>query len=61
MSYKIFKITLTMKKRRRGYGLDKFCSICNVKIKTGDIVVTRNTGSHRRIRHESCAKKLGLV
>lgn len=36
------------------------CFTCNCEIKVEDMVVTQH-GSRKSIRHESCARRIGLI
>ena len=62
MVLRIFKMTEANMNSRHGKGTPNECRTCDVKIKVGDIVVTKSTAKRRTaIRHEDCAIKVGLI
>lgn len=62
MAIKIYKTTPDSLKRRMTYGSSNTCNTCGVDIIVGNSVVTK-TGARqgKLIRHESCARRIGLI
>ncbi len=63
MRLRIFTITKEIAKSRKSKGSRNTCCTCGGMIKIGDIVVTK-TGFRkdgRPIRHELCARRVGIL
>lgn len=60
MPNKIFTITKAILQIRKSFGSRILCNTCNGIIKVGDVVVTKGNG-RQSIRHESCARRVGLI
>ena len=63
MPNRIFVMTAQIYSSRKTKGSKESCQTCNGVIKIGDTVVT-NIGSKnggRPIRHESCARRVGVI
>lgn len=63
MTLRIFTITERIIKLRKITGSKNICKICNGIIKVGDAVATKyGVAKYRKpIRHESCARRVGLI
>ncbi len=63
MTLKIFTMTVRTLKMRTTRGSKIKCQTCSKLIKIGDSVVTKKhaTSHHSMIRHESCARRVGLI
>ena len=49
-------------KRRITYYANTICYTCNVEISIGDLVTTKTGAKQGKlIRHESCARRVGLI
>lgn len=63
MPNRIFVMSERILKSRKTKGSKESCQTCGIKIKAGDSVVTiigiRKGG--RPIRHESCARRVGVI
>ena len=58
----IYKVTQDSLNRRITYGSDITCYTCGLKIKINDSVVTKKGAKQGKlIRHESCARRVGLI
>lgn len=63
MTNRIFVMSESFLKSRKTKGSKESCQTCGIKIKVDDSVVTglgmRKGG--RLIRHESCARRVGII
>lgn len=62
LPYHIYKMTQNTSQNRLNKESSMNCHTCKIQIKLGDSVVTKSSGkSSRLIRHESCAKRIGIL
>lgn len=62
MSNKFYVMTERMLKVRTTAGASNNCHTCGIEIKVNDDVVAGSKGKRpNRIRHESCARRVGVV
>lgn len=63
MPNRIFVMTAQIQSSRKTKGSKESCQTCNGVIKVGDYVVTNIGGKKgsRPIRHESCARRVGVI
>jgi len=61
MTTNTYKMTKQNLKIRIASGAKNSCHTCNELIKVGDSVITKTTNGHRIIRHQSCARRIGLI
>ena len=59
---KIFTVTQANFTRRKTMKCKMNCQICDVEVKVGDSVVTKRVGNRSSsIRHEACARRVGII
>jgi len=58
----VFIFTLAIKGYRKTKGSALICYTCGKECKIGESVFTKQaSGTTRKIRHEDCARKVGLI
>lgn len=62
MAYRIFQMRANNLTLRKNRGLSTKCATCGEEIQLEEYVVSKTSGKLRRgLRHESCARRVGII